>query len=319
MSDIFVKALSTLSGNIMGLHTLNDLLEGMLCYVGDYAKPDTLYFIMERKGRLFIVGSLDNRNHGELAIRGRAVENSKEINFALATEIAVAKRRQVYDNSLDEMRLAKYRVHQNYKRVAVIGEPLVCDGKLLGYFYLEYFDRGYHPETLTFFDLVTPGLSIAMHNTLRFIESKREQEALRLKLEKASKPVPTDHLEAAEMTHEEALERAKAASYVLHKLGNVLNAALMLGEEMEEMVEEMPPMEKLVSVQALLDENRSNLTKFILEDERGQKIPKFLLAASEKLGKEREEFFEEMKNLNSLLSEMRELMLYHQDKVNKME
>lgn len=319
MSETYVQALKTLSGNIMGLHTLNDLLEAMLSFVAEYTKADRLYFIMERKGRLFIVASLMQTPKRDLRVRGRAVESSNEINFGLATEAAVTRRRQLFKNSLEEEHLKKYRIHREHQRVAVVTQPLLDNKTLQGLFYLEYFDRDFPQDIETFFDLVTPGLNCAMHNVIRSIETKREHEMLRNKLEKASKTSNEPKVNEDEMTFDEAFERVKAASYVLHKLGNVLNAALMLGEEMEEIADEMPPLEKLQSVQAMISENHNNLTDFLCDDERGRKIPLFLIAAAEKLSKERLESAENLKKLNSILAEMRELMLYHQEKVNKME
>lgn len=319
MSEQHIQALKTLSGQIMGLHSLNDLLEAMLEFVAEYTQPDRLYFIMERKGRLFIVASRLATPNPELRIRGRAVESSNEINFTLATDVAVTKRRQNYQNTLEEERLKKDSVHHNRRQVAVVTEPLLDNGKLQGLFYLEYLDRDFPSKTISFFDHVTPGLTVAMHNTIRTIEAKREHEILRIKLEKASQKPSQVKSADKDMTYDEAYDRAKAASYVLHKLGNVLNAALMLGEEMEEDAEELPPLEKLNTVQALIKENSADITAFLCDDERGRKIPSFLVAAANKLAQEREDYAAQLKKLNALLSEMRELMLYHQDKVNKMD
>jgi hypothetical protein len=318
MNEKYVQALRTLSGKIMGIHSLNDLLSEMLTFVAHYSGADRTYFIMERKGRLFIVASIGKRGEN-LRVRGRAVESSDEINFALATEIAVTKRRQLYQNTLAEDHQKDYRVHQDQQQVAVVAEPLLDKEKLLGFFYMEFFERNYSQKVIEFFDLTGPGLTCALHNAIRTIEAKREHEMLRLKLEKVAKEKNTQKDSDAEMTFEEAYERAKAASYVLHKLGNVLNAALMLGEEMEEIAEELPPLDKLNSVQELLVNHEGQLADFLANDERGKKVPDFLIAAAQKLGAERSEFFGQLKNMNSLLSEMRELMLYHQDKVNKME
>ena len=107
--------------------------------------------------------------------------------------------------------------------------------------------------------------------------------------------------------------------FVLHKLGNVLNAALMLGEELEEWAAESPRLEQLEQTRFMLEEHKDNLVEFLSEHPRGKRIPEFLSALSERIEKEREDLKDDLIKMYELLTEMRELMLNHQDRINKME
>jgi signal transduction histidine kinase len=89
---------------------------------------------------------------------------------------------------------------------------------------------------------------------------------------------------------------AEVATGVLHNVGNVLNSVNVAAQLMSGRLRESE-VDSLAKVCNLIRENEAQLSTFLVADERGRHIPRFIMEVSECLSRERKELEQELRSI----------------------
>ncbi|QTD49846.1 transporter substrate-binding domain-containing protein [Sulfidibacter corallicola] len=105
---------------------------------------------------------------------------------------------------------------------------------------------------------------------------------------------------------EELAMAREIANCTVHNIGNVVNS-LVVGSQSLRRVMEQSRLPSLLRGLALLEQHRQHLATFLVEDERGRKLPDFLSLAGEDLDRQRERMECEMEELTKQIGLIREV------------
>jgi len=104
---------------------------------------------------------------------------------------------------------------------------------------------------------------------------------------------------------------AEVATNVLHNVGNVLNSVNVSASLVAERIRTGKG-PRLAEVATLIEQNSTDLPRFIAEDERGRKLPKYLRALATQLASERDHLLTELANLRANIDHIREAVSMQQ-------
>ncbi len=104
---------------------------------------------------------------------------------------------------------------------------------------------------------------------------------------------------------------AEVATNVLHNVGNVLNSVNVSASLVAERIKAGKG-PRLAEVATLVENNSADLPRFMSEDERGRKLPKYLRALATQLASERDQLLVELDNLRSNIDHIREAVTMQQ-------
>jgi signal transduction histidine kinase len=104
---------------------------------------------------------------------------------------------------------------------------------------------------------------------------------------------------------------AEVATNVLHNVGNVLNSVNVSASRVSERLRKSKAA-GLTKVAGLLQERASDLAAFVANDERGQKIPAYLIQLAEQLGADQRIALEELTALQNHIEHIKETVVMQQ-------
>jgi PAS domain S-box-containing protein len=104
---------------------------------------------------------------------------------------------------------------------------------------------------------------------------------------------------------------AEVATNVLHNVGNVLNSVNVSASLVAERIKASKG-PRLAEVATLIEKNSADLPRFISEDERGRKLPRYLRALATQLATERDQMLAELANLRANIDHIREAVSMQQ-------
>ena len=188
--------------------------------------------------------------------------------------------------------------------------PLLANGATLGFLYLARagLPGDFDDEAREFMQLLSPAMVLALANALKFGKLHHHTRELQEQLE--DRPA-APKAEDPEWNYLDALSRAKRASEVLHKMGNTLNCALLIGEDLTDRLEETK-IASFLKANEMLERHAGSRATFLTEDPRGKLLPDFYLEFGHILREERDSLNREIVEINRQLETMRELMWQYQ-------
>lgn len=264
------------------------------------------YVILKRGSRHWVVCEGRVRPTLDIQTRGKPLAQVTDISAAAIYE-AEQTRRDIHRTGS-----GPHGGEQAGREDGVIAwtAPLLSGGQPVGFLYLTRdSQRGeFDHEAREFLYLLSPAMVLALANAMKF--GQLNQRAREWKEALDSKPGGLA-ADSGEWSYEEAMARAKRASTVLHKLGNTLNCALLIGEDLSDRLEDTK-LASFFKANEMLERHPGSRTNFLTEDPRGKLLPDFYLEVGHSLREERESLNREIAEINQQLVAMRELMLQYQ-------
>ncbi len=101
---------------------------------------------------------------------------------------------------------------------------------------------------------------------------------------------------------------AEVATSVLHNIGNILNSACVSLSIINETIQ-TPYVNKLNSISQIIKKNVADNNNFLLNDEKGKLIPDYLSKLSSKMSENNTSFINEVKNLNTHLNHIKDIVV----------
>jgi PAS domain S-box-containing protein len=138
--------------------------------------------------------------------------------------------------------------------------------------------------------------------TVGFLEDISARKKMELQMEQVQKALVDASRQAG---------MAEVATNVLHNVGNVLNSINVSASLAADRIKSSKSA-RLGEVAALLERNRADLAAFLTCDERGQKLPQYLMALSAQLASEREALLKELTDLRANLDHIKEAVSMQQ-------
>lgn len=290
---------------LLGQLQLDDFLRKSLKNLIELTEAERGYFLLERKAKIWVLA--DGIASPDILVRtkGRALESLADISAAAVEETLRSRELLCIERLGLDPRFSTPHLEQTKSRAHVMIIPLIFNGESQGLYYLERERMVWElDEQQILVELVAPQLAVAVQNALQFGELKRRHEEARQKIEEANSGGSSIE---AEYTYEEAVSRAKRASYIVHKLGNMVNVALMIGEELQDVARDSK-VTQLVRANAML-ESVTDLVAYFTQDAKGKLLPDFYQKVGMKLQQEHASLIEDVDRLVEQLQEMRELLL----------
>ena len=111
--------------------------------------------------------------------------------------------------------------------------------------------------------------------------------------------------QALELAHRGGM--AEIAKTILHNIGNVLNSINVSVDLLHQQVNRSK-LAGLVKIRELLQENKENLTEFLVNDPKGSLIPEYISTLANSWEKEHAEFLNEFKSLQLNVRHVRDIL-----------
>lgn len=105
--------------------------------------------------------------------------------------------------------------------------------------------------------------------------------------------------------------KAEVATGILHNVGNILNSVNVSASLIRTQLNKSSQ-EKLERASGLIAENEANIAEFISQDERGKKLPSFIVKVSDALRDERQQFIGEFEDMVTNIDHIKEIVSVQQ-------
>lgn len=163
--------------------------------------------------------------------------------------------------------------------------PLTSRGRRLGALYLEnnLLEDGFTPARLGMLTALSGQIVTAIENSQLYGELDDRVQRRTAELRQALKDLETVQKQLVETAHQAGM--VEISTSVLHNVGNVLNSLnLSAGNLREQLASSRLGM--IGQLAEVFSEHESELARFVVEDERGRKLPTFLRALAEQFAQE---------------------------------
>jgi predicted ATPase/signal transduction histidine kinase len=286
-----LKASQAIAGEIV----LERLLAKLMDIIRENAGAESVVIVLEQDGEFLVQGVKTASGTARVLagepLRASAACSTGIVNYVLRTSELV-----VLD---DAARQGKYRNDvyvENRRPKSVLCAPVTHKGKLIGAVYLEnnQVAGAFTPGRLEALKILMSQMAVSIENATLY--SRQEQQSRAIEAANAELNRYKDHLEDLVRERTRELENAQGrlvelsrragmaevASGVLHNVGNVMNSVNVGAGLAREMARTLP-VERVLRVAGLLDENANRLGEFLTTDPAGRRLPEYLRKLGEAL------------------------------------
>jgi signal transduction histidine kinase len=151
--------------------------------------------------------------------------------------------------------------------------------------------------------MLAGGLGFSVLLALGWINSLRRQVRAQIKV------IQQDHEQLLETSRKAGM--AEVASSVLHNVGNVLNSVNVSASMVSARLRESK-LEDIGLVAALLEQEGSDLPRFLTQDPRGRELPGYLKLLARHLAEERSGLLEEVQSLSKNIDHIKDIVAMQQ-------
>jgi predicted ATPase/signal transduction histidine kinase/tRNA A-37 threonylcarbamoyl transferase component Bud32 len=329
-----LKASQAIAGEIV----LERLLVKLMDIIRENAGAESVVIVLEQDGE-FLVQGVKTASGTARVLAGEPLRLSAACSTGIVNYVLRTSEFVVLDDAGRRGRFRNDVYVESRCPKSILCAPVTHKGKLIGAVYLEnnQVAGAFTPGRLEALKILMSQMAVSIENATLYSRQEQQSRAIEAANVSLAREIAErkkaeaelnrykDHLKELVKERTRELEKAQGrlvelsrragmaevASGVLHNVGNVLNSVNVGAGLAREMVGKLP-VERLVRVVALLEENAGRLAEFLTADSVGRKLPEYVRKLGEALTDEKGAILRNIDQLAEHIEHMKKIIAAQQ-------
>jgi signal transduction histidine kinase len=266
-----IKASQAISGEIV----LDQLLATLMDIIVATAGAERGSLVLDSGGRMLVQARKTPGAAAPHVMEGIAPDQAAQLSPGILNYVFRTRQHVVLD---DAAHTSRFRADPYVRREGVkslLCAPIVHKGALKGALYLEnnLVTAAFTPDRLEALNVLLSQIAVSIENATLYAELGRYRDHLEELVAERTRELKEAQQDLVNLSRRAGM--AEIAAGVLHNVGNVMNSVNVGASVAREAVAELQ-VDAVLKVAELLGRNAQDLSAFLIQDDRGRKVPEYL-------------------------------------------